>query len=261
MSKPTIGERLMALRSRTDMSLQEIAKRAGYAGPSSVQAFFQPDYDPSNLSVKTLRILANALVGAGSPPIQFEELAELGIPHGIEHRDAYIGLLQRQPELESANGPTPTLMGQPKDVPVYASALAADLQFDAEGNGPHAVEQTVFAMNEVVAHVRRPPGLNATNVYALYVSGSSMEPRYRAGDPVFVDPRRPPSIGDDVIVQLYAPHDGEPDISAGLIKTLVRRTASHLVLQQYRPELSFTVPMERVAHIHRVIPWREAFGM
>jgi phage repressor protein C with HTH and peptisase S24 domain len=155
----------------------------------------------------------------------------------------------------------PTLAGQPRDVPVFGSALAADLVFDADGKGPEPVEITNFVMGEAITYVRRPPGLNdEQRAYGIFVSGSSMEPRYRPGDPVFVDPRRPPSIGDDVVVQLQAADDSG-DIVSGLIKTLVRRTSTMLELEQYQPHMRFQVPIERVAHIHRVIPWREAFGI
>ncbi len=270
MSGKTIGERLLALKARSGLTLGAIAQAAGYAGPSSIQAMFKSDYDPEGLSTKVGESLFRALVGKGSPPISGNEVLSLvHMPSVRRHSGpddelpAVIPAVADELENEIEQVEVmPTLKGQPKDVPVYASALAADLQFDVDGGPPQVVEQTLFQMNEVVTHTRRPPGISSTKVYALYVSGSSMEPRYRPGDPVFVDPLKPPAIGDDVIVQLYAPNDESgDDIVAGLIKTLVKRTGAYLELEQYRPEIRFRVPMERVARIHRVIPWGEAFGM
>lgn len=251
----TIGEKLNGLRIRAGLSLAEVAAGAGYKTPSGVQQFFSPHYDPGSLAVKVAHKLAPVLAGRGEPVISEHEVYDLTMLPTPS-----IMTIKPVQEVETAPQ-TPTLKGALKDVPVYSSALAADIEFDEAGNGLKPVEQTVFEMGEVVTHVRRPPGLLATKVYALFVSGSSMEPRYRPGDPVFVDPQRPPSIGDDVIVQLFSADTDNEEVVSGLIKTLVRRTGSYLELEQYQPHITFRVPMQRVAQIHRVIPWREAFGM
>src|SRR3546814_16974660 len=61
-----------------------------------------------------------------------------------------------------------------------------------------------------------------------------MEPRYRAGDLVYVDPRRAPSIGDDVIVQLVGevnPGADPAEIKHVLVKQLMRNTAAYYELR------------------------------
>lgn len=96
--------------------------------------------------------------------------------------------------------------------------------------------------------------------YALFVVGSSMEPRYRPGEPVFIDPVQPPQIGDDVIVQLLRRDaDGEGEVICALVKTLRRRTARFVELEQYEPKRTFKVPHDQIAHLHRIISMREAF--
>lgn len=82
MGSKSIGERLLALKTRTGWSLDEIAERAGYKGRSSVQALFRVDYDPSNLDAKVARKLADAFVGQGDPPIQADEIWSL-VGHAI----------------------------------------------------------------------------------------------------------------------------------------------------------------------------------
>ncbi|MFC3442767.1 helix-turn-helix transcriptional regulator [Sphingobium rhizovicinum] len=281
MSTKTTGEILGELRDRSGMTLSEIARAAGYKGPSSVQMMFSPDYSVNPLNASIAERLAKAMVGKGAPPIRVEELFALSQPQAWTHTQ-YINWAREQkdePRVIPTTDPKPPTAAQimshetdlsdvprgmaafmARDIEVFGSALAADIEFDDKGNAAF-VEQTLFEMGEVITYARRPPGvsLNA-KIYALYVSGSSMEPRYRPGDPLFVDTRRPPAIGDDVVVQLVN-SDEEPHISTGLIKTLVRRTGSHLELEQYRPEIRFSVPMERVAHIHRVIPTKELFGI
>lgn len=278
MTEKTTGELLSELRDRSGMTLSEIAKAAGYKGPSSVQMMFSPDYAVRPLNPTIANRLVDALAGKGSPPIDPEEIYSLTqIDDALTRRrlwtsefqvDGRSSMVERDRrarvnvpnEVEEAPLPIETLKGLPKDIPVYGTALASDLEFDENGH-PAPVEQTLFEMGEIITYARRPPAVAAeAKVYALYVSGSSMEPRYRPGDSLFVDPRKPPAIGDDVVVQLVS-RDDEPQIIAGLIKTLVKRTGAYLELEQYRPEIRFRVPMERVASIHRVIPCNELFGI
>ena len=41
--------------------------------------------------------------------------------------------------------------------------------------------------------------------------------------------------------------------STVLVKRLVRRTRRELVLEQFNPPLTFTVPKTRVARVHRIL--------
>lgn len=278
----TVGSKLNALRKRSRMSLRQIAEATGKAGVSSVQRYFDEQFDQPLRSSMVLD-LGEAMVGRGEPPIKYEELFALSdyqqlteLATSTKLAQAFDAtaenkLAQTAAGLESAarkfnaqpvqSMAPPTLRGQPRDVPAYASAMAADLPFDSDNNGPEPVEMTTFQMSDIVTYVRRPPGIaDDRAVYVVYVSGESMFPRYKQGDPVFVDPKRPPAIGDDVIVQLTS-NDESEEVAVGLIKTLVKRTSSHLELEQYGPNLRFSVPMNIVAKIHRVIPWAECFGI
>lgn len=137
-----------------------------------------------------------------------------------------------------------------RDVPVYGTALGADEIVEGE-----AIEQTELNRAEIIDWRRRPVLLDGrADVYALYVQGSSMAPRHRDGAVLFVESRRPPSVGDDAVVYLrtHDDHDGERPSSV-LVKTLVKKSASFVELEQYTPPLTFRIPMERVARMDRVI--------
>lgn len=137
-----------------------------------------------------------------------------------------------------------------RDVPVFGTALGADCVVDGE-----AVEQTNLNTGEVVEYRRRPVILDGrTDVYGLYVQGSSMEPRWRDGGIVFVERRKRPAVGDDAVVYLRGPDgaDGEHSTCV-LIKTLIRKSASFIELRQYSPPIDFRIDMERVAHMDRVL--------
>lgn len=150
-------------------------------------------------------------------------------------------------------GPAGKPFNFPKSLPVFGTAIGADLNFEGERD---PIETHIVELTEEIDWIGRPPAFEGRrDVYALYISGSSMEPRHEPGDPVIVDPKRPPSPGDDVIVQIRA--EGSDEVKAALIKRLVRRTARHIELRQYNPSLTFTVNIDRVHSIHRVIPWRD----
>jgi phage repressor protein C with HTH and peptisase S24 domain len=147
-------------------------------------------------------------------------------------------------------------------VPVYGTALGSDLEVDGEGEVT-AVERMTVVYEEQIDTFARPPGIAGNkHVYGLYVAGSSMSPRYDEGHPLYVDTKRPPVIGDDVIVQIIEHDaDGNEMMKSALIKRLVRRTAVFVMLEQYNPPGVFKVRKDDVLRMHRVIPVSELLGI
>lgn len=104
----------------------------------------------------------------------------------------------------------------------------------------------------VAGWVDRPISLlGVPDAYAVFVAGESMEPRYRAGETVWVHPRKPPHVGADVVVQLQPDEDGEPPF--GFIKEYRGRNAETVVLRQYNPARDIKVGSSRVISIHPVV--------
>jgi phage repressor protein C with HTH and peptisase S24 domain len=147
-----------------------------------------------------------------------------------------------------------------KPVPLVGSAFG--------GEWSDGVEMIELHLSEVLDYLGRPPSI-ATDptAYAVEIIGESMAPRYEPGERVFVSPRSPVRIGDDVIVQLRAgpadaaDEDGPPSRDANqtadrvtmvLIKRLVKRGPTFIELRQFNPDTTFRVEMERVAAVHRV---------
>jgi len=109
-----------------------------------------------------------------------------------------------------------------------------------------------------IDYVRRPPGLEGTrDVYALYVVGNSMSPRFEEGELIYVSERRPARIGDYVVVQIVDSLDGS--VSA-YCKRLQRRDANTLVMEQLNPQTTITLSMSEVKAIHRILTLNELFG-
>lgn len=148
-----------------------------------------------------------------------------------------------------------------RDIPVLGTAEGAAEPVDANGNhGGHAatVEAMELLVGEVIERKARPTSLiGRREIYALYVSGDSMAPRFERGELVYVDPRRPPAIGDDVIVQLRdssANEHADPDtVVRVLIKRLAKKRPDAWEFEQFNPALRFTLPTSAIARIHRIM--------
>jgi phage repressor protein C with HTH and peptisase S24 domain len=83
--------------------------------------------------------------------------------------------------------------GAGRAIPIVGMARAGADGFFYEARFPVGAEETV-----------RFPGLGEDRVYALEISGDSMEPTYRAGDVVIVQPGAPVRRGDRVVVRTRA---------------------------------------------------------
>jgi phage repressor protein C with HTH and peptisase S24 domain len=123
-------------------------------------------------------------------------------------------------------------------IPAYGQAVGGrDGEFILNGNR--------------IVDVLAPPSLQGVpDAYAVYVVGDSMEPRYFAGEAVFVNPRLPVRRGDFVVAQI-AVEDGEPPHA--YIKRFVARDARLLRLEQFNPRKALEFPVGRVISVHRII--------
>jgi phage repressor protein C with HTH and peptisase S24 domain len=90
------------------------------------------------------------------------------------------------------------------------------------------------------------PDMNEENVYALEVSGNSMEPLYRKGDILIVSPSKRVRKGDRVVVKT---RDGEV-----LAKELKKKTPKFIELHSVNPEhKDRVVQLSEVAWIARIV--------
>lgn len=144
------------------------------------------------------------------------------------------------------------------DLPVLGTAHGGSIQIQGPSETIE-IEQTLFEPTEVIRYVLRPRSLEQSkDAYAIYVEGESMYPRFAPGEMAVIDPRIPPQIGDDVIVQLS--QNGSDEISTVLVKRLVRRSASFIELQQFNPLTIFRIDSDQVKRIHRICPAGDLLG-
>lgn len=105
---------------------------------------------------------------------------------------------------------------------------------------------------QVIEFIDTPPYLaGAVEAYAVYVTGTSMEPRYEPGATLYIHPGKPVTIGCFVLVQLRPKADGEAP--RALLKRLAKRTGTKLILEQFSPSGTREVPLADVISIHRIV--------
>ena len=190
---------------------------------------------------------------------RLEKLNALGAYYGISVNDAMAGRLtyvddtvtppaQRQRAVAEYGVARETIPRTgPRDVPVFGFAVGG--------------QRGEFHMNgEESDYAPRPPSLSqAKNVFAIYVFNDSMWPRFAPGDRLYVNPDRPPHIGDDVLVELH-PAEGDRNGDA-FIKRLVRRTAKEIICEQFNPAGEVVFERPRVRNLYRIVPMNELLGM
>jgi phage repressor protein C with HTH and peptisase S24 domain len=86
-----------------------------------------------------------------------------------------------------------------------------------------------------------------------------MWPRFDQGEMIYVNPGRPPAIGDYVVVEL-APAPGERN-GKSFIKKLVKRTSETIVCEQFNPPMQLEFDRSEIKGMHRVVPWNEVMGI
>jgi hypothetical protein len=168
-----------------------------------------------------------------------------------------------EPATDAPQRVIPRILEMEKDIPVYGTAIGADIEFMSTIDGAIAVEQTDLNTSDVIDRFRRPPALrDRPDIYGLYVAGTSMEPAFESGRGILVDPKRPPAIRDYVIVYIRnGTEASQEQCSSVLIKRLVKRSASFVELEQFNPPGIFPVSTKDIASMQRVMPWDEAFGL
>lgn len=140
------------------------------------------------------------------------------------------------------------------DLPILGTAMGADRISD-----DLAIEQTYLYSDEVIGYAKRPVLLDGrADAYGVYVQGSSMEPAHADGVMILVESKRPPRIGDDVVVYLRRSgedQEGDDGESARtvLIKRLVRRNGSFVELEQFNPRMTFSIAAKDILKMHRVM--------
>lgn len=122
-------------------------------------------------------------------------------------------------------------------VPVYGQAVGgAHGEFVLNGN----------KIDDILA----PPMLRGIReAYAVYVVGESMEPRYFAGEVLYINPRIPIRRGDFVVAQIATDEHNPP---LAFVKRFVSN-GSTLKLEQFNPHEILEYDVSDVVSVHKIV--------
>jgi phage repressor protein C with HTH and peptisase S24 domain len=224
------ARRLKMLRERAGLSMRAVSEALGWT--LTRYQHYEDRYRRNYLPLELARQLSDLFAQRGVPPADVLALA------GVE-------ATPREPAAESpSSAAAPANRGlfqaRPLDLP---SQAPRDLPVMGAVKG--GAEGFYFNEGEAKEFVVRPPALGGvSNAFALYVDGESMEPRYYAGEMLYVNPNRPVTRGCFVAVEM---DDGQ-----GMIKQFVRRNDDHLVLTQFNPPKELRLPIAQVKRIYRI---------
>ena len=130
----------------------------------------------------------------------------------------------------------PQQVRETRTMPLYGAAQAG-IGFD------------ITDVTEPIDAIETPSWLKSVpDAYAVFVSGTSMQPRFNPREIVYVHPGRPYRDGDYVVVQLKA-----NGVAHAIVKRFVEVTDTHVVLMQHNPDRKVTHILEEVAAIHVIV--------
>jgi phage repressor protein C with HTH and peptisase S24 domain len=166
------------------------------------------------------------------------DLEAIFVPHGVEPGSVMqLAGIEAGQNVSQRRDPVPPRQNQTvnpgqRDLPVMGAVKGGSEGF-------------YFNEGEAKEFVERPSNLKGVfNGFGLYVDGESMEPRYFAGELLYVNPNRPLTRNCFVAVELS---DGQ-----GLIKQFLRRSDDEVVLRQFNPPKDIHLKAGEVKQIYRI---------
>lgn len=145
----------------------------------------------------------------------FEVLHKISQATGVSIEWLKTGEGQKYPAIGNA---TPVPLGHGRRIPVVGLVHAGELVEANDSEYPPGIAARYVTTDR--------PG---KNLFAVEIEGDSMEPDFRPGDIIIVNPNLDPTIGDYVIVK-------KQDSGEVLFKKLVRRDPSLVQLKALNPD-------------------------
>lgn len=227
-----VARQLKLLRERANLSMREVSEHLGWA--LTRYQHYEDRYRRQFLPLDFIRTIMPIFVAKGIQPSDMLALAGLS-ENEMPGRGSSGAEVQG---LAAASPSGPSTTGAKRDLPVIGAVKGGSEGF-------------YFNDGDAKEYVVRPGGLEGVaNGFALYVDGDSMEPRYFAGEILYVNPNRPVTKNCFVAVELG---DGQ-----GLIKQFLRRSDDHIVLRQFNPAKDLRIAAKDVKRIYRIVGAGEA---
>jgi len=138
--------------------------------------------------------------------------------------------------VDLGQGLAPQQTRETQTMPLYGAAQAG-IGFD------------ITDVTEPIDAIETPSWLKSVpDAYAVFVSGTSMQPRFNPREIVYVHPGRPYRDGDYVVVQLKA-----NGVAHAIVKQFVEITDTHVTLRQHNPDRQVQHNLDEVSAIHAIV--------
>jgi len=129
--------------------------------------------------------------------------------------------------------------------PVSLNAAAGQRDLPVHSTFREGSDGFWFIDGDAKEFVERPANLRGVaNGFALYADGESMQPRYFAGELLFVNPNRPITPNCFVAIELS---DGR-----GQVRQFLRRTHDGIFVRRFHPEQELRLPAPEVKRMYRI---------
>ena len=208
----TIADRVRFLRERAKLPQKRVADAIGVSAPA------YSEWEKGTTTPKRPHVVA--LASFYKIPRMWIEAGE-GLPE-LEPQRSEIDLSTAKP-IEHGE----------RDLPVYGSARG--------GFGGEEIR-----LDQVIGYAVRPHHLKGVkDAVAVIIVGESMEPRYLAGEVIFIDPRLPVRPRDFVLVELSG--------HRALVKRLVRISDQFVEIEQLNPAGRRKLPRAEVTGVFRIV--------
>ena len=129
--------------------------------------------------------------------------------------------------------------------PVSLNASASQRDLPVHSTFREGFDGFWFVEGDAKEFVERPANLRGVaNAFALYADGESMQPRYFAGEMLFVNPNRPITPNCFVAIEM---NDGR-----GQVRQFLRRTHDGIFVRRLHPDTEQRLPASEVKRLYRI---------
>ncbi len=215
-----VARRLKELREQAGLTMRSVSDALGWS--LTRYQHYEDRYKRKYLPFELARALEDMFVRQG---VQAGAVLQLAGLEGGQSVPARAGTAVVRPvSLNAAAGL--------RDLPVHSA-----FREGAEGFW--------FVEGDAKEFVERPANLRGVaNAFALYADGDAMQPRYFAGELLYVNPNRPVTPNCFVAIELS---DGR-----GQVRQFLRRTHDGIFVRRFNPDQEQRLPAAEVKRMYRI---------
>jgi len=239
MPESTIGERLIALKEQSGLSLAKIAAAAGYQGASSIQKLFRAEYGPTRLSRSVAERLAAALANHGAPPILASEIHALALNVGQDEE------ADTRRFIQDAESSSHTIF-------VYITGISLR---KIRSSDDYIIPSFTIDLYNTPDMISAPAHLRFKGIAGFQVITGNMWPKYDIGETIWYSEIDQARIGDVIVIGVKADHDNQKE--AYVLGRMMDLNDDELKFSQLKPDRINVLPRSRIQSLRRILTYAD----